>query len=89
MRLMWYDISMSPVSQVYRIRVTLQAKQEHVELLSDGRYDIAVNSDRKHGRANQRVRELLAQFLGVSVERVVMTSGHAQMSKRCIVLGEK
>lgn len=64
-----------------RVKIILNTKKEKVELLSDGRYQVSVNADRKHGEANERMIELLASHFGVEQKDVAIKSGHTSSTK--------
>ncbi len=54
------------------VRVTPNSKTESVEILEDGSYRIKVKDKPIDGKANQRVRELLAEEFGVSEREVII-----------------
>ncbi len=73
----------------YRIKVSANAKREAVILLRDGRLAVHVDAPPKDGRANERACELVARYLGVEADRVVVSSGHNQPTKVLTVKGMK
>lgn len=60
----------------YRIKVLAEQKKESVTRAQDGRLLISVKAKRVEGRANERARELVAEFLSVSVSDVDIVRGH-------------
>jgi uncharacterized protein YggU (UPF0235/DUF167 family) len=63
-----------------RVRVVANASREEV-VVENTRYRISVKEPAKSGRANERVRTLLAQTLGVSVAQVRLVRGQTTPSK--------
>ncbi len=70
-----------------RVKVQLNMKQESVFPLSDGRFQVAVSADRKHGEANIRIAKLLAEYFAIPSSSVVLVSGHTQSTKVFRVYG--
>ncbi|MCB9810847.1 MAG: DUF167 domain-containing protein [Candidatus Nomurabacteria bacterium] len=64
-----------------KVRVTPKAKKETVEKTGELVYEMAVKAPAERNLANQRVRELLAENLGVSVKAVRIVSGHHSGNK--------
>lgn len=73
------------------IRVKVQAgmKKELVEERGDDRFLVLVKAPREEGRANERVRELIAKHFRVQIERVVITRGKDQSSKTLRIYEEE
>lgn len=71
------------------VRVVAGAKREEIKELPRGRLKISVKEPAKRNLANARVRELVAQRLRVSPERVRLISGHASPSKLFSISGEQ
>jgi uncharacterized protein YggU (UPF0235/DUF167 family) len=69
----------------YRIKVTAGAKKESVTVGRDGRLLVLVSALREEGRANDRMRELLAAHFGVAVSAVTIRRGHTNGSKTVFV----
>lgn len=65
----------------YRIKVLAEQKKESVTRAQDGRLLVSVKAKRVEGRANERARELVAEFLSVSVSDVDIVRGHNQPTK--------
>ena len=60
----------------YRIKVLAEQKRESVERARDGRLLVSVNAKRVEGKANERARGLVAEFLSVPVCDVSIVRGH-------------
>lgn len=60
---------------ILRIRVKPGAKEESVRKLSGNELEVKVSTLPERGRANERVRELLADHFGVSKSRVRILKG--------------
>lgn len=57
------------------------SKRESVQRLSEESYEIRVREPAERGLANQRIREVLADFIGVPLPSVRLISGHTSRSK--------
>lgn len=66
---------MSKTSQDIGIRVVPGAKREFIDRLENGVYHITVKEPAEDGRANQRVREILAEHFNVPVKDVHIVRG--------------
>lgn len=64
-----------------RIKIIPNSRKEFVEEGKDGRLIVAVKAPREEGRANERLCELLARHLGVSVSQIRIVRGKTQSSK--------
>lgn len=64
-----------------RVRVTTGIKKETIKKLVDGRWAVAVSEPATAGRANQRTRELLAEYFDVPIDKIKLVSGHTSPSK--------
>ncbi len=69
----------------YRVKVTTRAKSDSVVPLLDGRLSVAVTADRKGGRANEHLRELLAGHFAVPLSAVTIRRGHTSSTKSVFV----
>ena len=58
-----------------KVQVKPRSKREGVEVLADGSYRVRAHAPPTQGKANERVRELLAQHFKVSPSRVQLISG--------------
>ena len=64
-----------------RIKVKTNSKRETVTALPDGRFEVAVQAKPEGGLANDRVRELLAEYFHVSLEHVRIVRGSTTPTK--------
>jgi uncharacterized protein (TIGR00251 family) len=64
-----------------RVEVKAGAKRESVMHIDDKTLSIAVKEPALQNQANMRVRELVAEELGVPVAKVKMISGHRSPRK--------
>lgn len=71
----------------YRVKVTPGRKKESVVIGRDGRFLVAVSAPRAEGKANERMRELLARHFGVSFDAVTIRHGHTSGTKTVFVRG--
>lgn len=67
--------------KILQVKVTAGAKTEKVEELSPGVFRVRTNIAPEKGKANERVRELLAEHLGVPRMSVYIKSGHTSRNK--------
>ncbi len=58
------------------VQVKPNSRRESVEVQPDGSYLVRVNAPPVEGRANERVLELLAEFLKIPKSRLELVSGH-------------
>ena len=63
------------------IQVKTNSKKESVEKLSEGKFIVRVNVSPIEGKANERVRELLAKHLGLPKSRIAIIHGHRSKNK--------
>lgn len=68
-----------------RVKVITGVRRESVGMAKDGRLLVAVSPERKGGKANERMRELLAEHFGVSVDAVSIRRGHTNATKTVFV----
>lgn len=61
--------------------VKLHSRIEEVERISDVDFVVRVRVQPENGKANERVRELLAAFFKVPKARVEILSGHKSRKK--------
>lgn len=64
-----------------RVRVTPDAKKEHVERVAPDSFEIAVRELALRNMANQKVRELVAAAYGADASVVRIVSGHRSRTK--------
>lgn len=58
-----------------RVKVKPSSKREEVRKISESEYEVRVGAPPEGGRANERLREILADFFGVSKGRVRILKG--------------
>ena len=64
-----------------KIRVTPGQKEESIERKKPDHWFVSVKEPAKQGRANIRVRSIIANELGVNLPQVRLISGHTSPSK--------
>jgi uncharacterized protein len=64
-----------------RVDVTPSAKKESIIRTDDKTYSIAVREPAEQNLANMRVRQVLAEELGIPTAKVRMISGHRSRRK--------
>ncbi|OGZ06492.1 MAG: hypothetical protein A3C93_05465 [Candidatus Lloydbacteria bacterium RIFCSPHIGHO2_02_FULL_54_17] len=69
----------------YRVKVIVDTKKESVLLGRDGRFLVSVNASREGGKANERLRELLAERFAVPLSAVTIRRGHTSATKTVFV----
>jgi uncharacterized protein YggU (UPF0235/DUF167 family) len=74
-----------PAARFVRVRAEAGARREMVVREGDDVFEIAVKEKAEQGRANVRIRELLAAQLGVAVSDLRLVSGAHRPSKRFLV----
>ena len=57
------------------VHVKAGSRTESIEKMDEGVYIVKVRTPPVEGRANERVRELLAKYLGISKSSLVIVSG--------------
>lgn len=71
------------------VRVQPNAKQDAVVgFLADGSLKLRVTAPPEDGRANERVRALLAESCGIKKQEVTIRSGHTSRIKQIELPGE-
>jgi uncharacterized protein YggU (UPF0235/DUF167 family) len=70
----------------YRVKVSL-GKREEIREAKDGSILAVVDAPRKEGKANQRLRELIAEHFGVPPAAVTIVRGHSTPGKTVRVGG--
>lgn len=63
------------------VAVKTRSKKEGVEVGADQVYTIRVNAQPVDGAANERVIELLSEFLGKPKSKIHLKSGHQSKKK--------
>ncbi len=67
------------------VRVKPGSKKEGVISLGGGVYEVRVSAPPEKGKANDRVRELLAKYFGVPKTRVSIVRGEKSRRKTVII----
>jgi uncharacterized protein (TIGR00251 family) len=65
-----------------KVKVNAGAQSESVKQLADGSYQVRTRSPATKGKANRRVRELLAEHFGLHPDQVEIVSGQTSQIKR-------
>ena len=79
------EASPQPAARFIRVRATAGARREMVVCEGDDVFEIAVKEKAEQGRANARIRELLAGHLGIAVSDLRLVSGAHRPVKRFLV----
>ncbi len=58
-----------------------KSKREYVKKVSENTYVVAVNAPPEDGKANERITELLSDFLKVPKSKLMLLRGHASKVK--------
>jgi len=64
-----------------RVKVKPRSKKEGVRELEEGFFEVRVKEPPEGGKANERVRELVAEHLGVPKSKVKIVRGFASKEK--------
>jgi uncharacterized protein (TIGR00251 family) len=64
-----------------RIKVITGARKESILQSKDGRLLVSVKAPREEGKANDRVRELVAEYFSVAPSEVQLIRGKTQSGK--------
>jgi uncharacterized protein len=64
-----------------RVEARPGAKRESVIETGDRTYTVAVKEPAERGLANKRIREIVAEFLGVPAGKLKLVSGHRSPRK--------
>ena len=81
------DIGAHPDGATLRVRAAPGATREGIRGVHAGAVKIAVSSPPEKGKANERIREVLATALGLSSRRLVLLSGATSRDKTFRVCG--
>ncbi len=73
------------IKKQFRVRVTSSAKREYCTEKQGGILEIAVREKAKNGKANERVRELVANFCDVPFKNVHIIKGAHASAKMILV----
>lgn len=64
------------------VRVNAHSKRNSVEQLNTFEYKVHVTVVPEHGKANDRVIELLAEYFGIAKSKIELLSGQSSKVKR-------
>jgi len=64
-----------------KVKVFPNSKTDEVVKKSDDRFEIKVREKPEGGLANKKVREILARYLNVSEEKLILIRGTKQRNK--------
>jgi uncharacterized protein (TIGR00251 family) len=64
-----------------KVKVNAGAQSESVKQLADGSYQVRTRAPATKGKANRRVRELLAEHLGLHPDQIEIVSGQTSPIK--------
>jgi len=64
-----------------KVRAKPKSKKEGVKKLAGEFFEVRVNAPPEKGRANERIRELLAEYFGVPKSRVRLIRGETSRDK--------
>ena len=78
---------MTGKDRIIRVRVRAGARVESVERVADDQFRIAVKERAEQGRANERVRVLLAVYCKVPIQTVRIVRGHRTPNKYIAIKG--
>ena len=59
----------------FKVRVTTSSRREYVKEKKKGELEMAVREKPKEGKANEKVRELVASFCHVPIKNVYLIKG--------------
>lgn len=76
---------MSEPTKRVRIRVTPDLRREYVREGAKGILEIGVKETAKQGKANGRVRELVAKHFNVPLKNTIIISGSQSRSKMILI----
>lgn len=75
--------------QNIRVSVKPDSRREHVAEKGNDSFTVSVKESARGGRANRRVREILAMRFAVPVKQVVVTTGGRSRVKLVTIYGNK
>jgi len=64
-----------------KVKVFPNSKKEEIIKKSEDEFEIKVKEKAEKGKANKRVKEVLAKYLNISEEKLVLISGAKQRNK--------
>jgi uncharacterized protein YggU (UPF0235/DUF167 family) len=72
---------------ILRIVAIPESRADYVEELKDGRLRVFLNAKKEQGMANERLLEVLSEYLKVPKKTLNIISGHKRPSKKVLILG--
>lgn len=63
------------------VKVHPKSKQEKIEKISEGDFEVYFNVPPEAGKANKKMIEMLAEYFGVPISNVYITSGSHSRKK--------
>ena len=64
-----------------KVKVFPNSKKEEIIKKSEDEFEIKVKEKAEKGKANKRVKEVLAKYLNISEEKLILISGAKQRNK--------
>ena len=64
-----------------KVKVFPNSKKEEIIKKSEDKFEIKVKEKAEEGRANKRVKEVLARYLNISEEKLILIRGAKQKNK--------
>jgi uncharacterized protein YggU (UPF0235/DUF167 family) len=64
-----------------KVKVFPNSKKEEIIKKSEDEFEINVKEKDERGRANKRVKEVLARYLNISEEKLILIRGARQRNK--------
>lgn len=77
------------MEKLIKVRVHPKAKQERIEPLGPGTFEVWTTAPPDKGKANDAVRKLLSEHLGIAPSRLSLVRGHTSREKYFAVLAAK
>ena len=71
--------------RLIKVKVITKAKTEKVEKIEPGTFRVRTTEVPEKGKANARVTELLAEYLGIPRYQIFIKSGHTSREKIFII----
>ncbi len=72
-----------------RVKVNAGAQSESVKQLTDGSYQVRTRAPATKGKANRRVRELLANHFGLHPDEIEIVAGQTSAIKYVKLRGQE
>jgi uncharacterized protein YggU (UPF0235/DUF167 family) len=72
-----------------KVKVFPNSKKEEIIKKSEDEFEIKVKEKDERGRANKRVKEVLARYLNISEEKLILIRGARQRNKIFKIIKDK